>query len=117
MRRCSVSWPWRIGGSPTSKAAARSVNLGDTTGAMESYLKSLAILEALLRRDPDDPATRRDVAHVSTDLAYTVWETGDIAGALEHARHAQALFEPLVASSPPDMDLRLRRWCTLTRWA
>jgi serine/threonine protein kinase len=83
------------------------LNLGDTRGAIESYRKSLAILDALLRRDPNDPATRRDAGLVSTDLAYTVWETGDTAAAFEHARHAQALFEPLLASGLADMDLRL----------
>jgi non-specific serine/threonine protein kinase/serine/threonine-protein kinase len=83
------------------------MNLGDTTGAVESYKKSLAILETLLRRDGPDPGIRRDVAQVSTELAYLVWETGDVPGALGHARRAQALFEPLVAASPPDFDLRL----------
>jgi eukaryotic-like serine/threonine-protein kinase len=83
------------------------INLGDTKGAIESYRKSLGILEALLRRDGNDPATRRDAGLVSTDLAYVVWETGDTARALEHARHAQALFEPLLATAPPELELRL----------
>jgi eukaryotic-like serine/threonine-protein kinase len=83
------------------------MNLGDTTGAVDSYKKSLAILDTLLHRAAGDPGIRRDVAQVSTDLAYLVWETGDVRGAVEHARRAQALFEPLVAASPPDLELRL----------
>lgn len=82
------------------------INLGDTKGAIESYRKSLAILEAL-GADGSDPATRRDAALVSTDLAYLVWETGDTAGALEHATRAKTLFEPLLALAPPELELRL----------
>jgi tetratricopeptide (TPR) repeat protein len=83
------------------------MNLGDTTAAIESYRKSLAILDTLMTRDAGDPAIRLDVAQVSTDLATLVSETGDVTGALEHARRAQALFEPLVPSSSPPKEVRL----------
>ena len=82
--------------------------LGDTRGAVESYVKALGILEQLFRADSADVRTRRDVADLALALGNMVWERGDLAAGLAHARRARALLEPLVASAPGDTDLRLR---------
>ena len=94
----------RLAAAQGGSAAA---SLGDTQGSIDSYLKSLDILGALLAREPRDRATRHEVGMVSTDLAYALWETGDMGRALAHARNARGVFEALIAESPPDLNLRL----------
>jgi eukaryotic-like serine/threonine-protein kinase len=88
------------GGEPSS--------LGDSEGAARSYAKSLQILATLLRSDSGNARLRRDAAQSSLSLGRTVWERGDVATGLDHARRARALLDPLVAQSPTDLDLRLR---------
>ncbi len=82
--------------------------LGDTEGAVESYGKALGILEQLFRADSGDTRTRRDVADLALALGNMVWERGDLAAGVAHARRARALLEPLVAASPGDTDQRLQ---------
>ena len=82
--------------------------LRDTQGAVESYGKALGILEELFRADSSVVETRRNVAELALALGGMVWERGDLATGLSHARRARELLEPLVASSPGDTDLRLQ---------
>jgi eukaryotic-like serine/threonine-protein kinase len=81
-------------------------NLGDTAGAIESYRKALKIREALIASDPQNSATRRDIAFSYTKLGNLLWETGDTTGALENNRKALSLFQSLVAEDPASFDLR-----------
>jgi non-specific serine/threonine protein kinase/serine/threonine-protein kinase len=80
---------------------------GDTEGGARSYAKALAIFEAVFRTDSSAQA-RRDLASTALALGGVVWERGDPAGGLVHARHARALLEPLVAATPNDPGLRLQ---------
>jgi serine/threonine protein kinase/tetratricopeptide (TPR) repeat protein len=81
--------------------------LGDTSGAIESHRKSLAILESLLAANPGDTRLQRDVADGALQLANVVGVTEDQADALAHARRARTLYEPLVSASAPTLDDRL----------
>jgi non-specific serine/threonine protein kinase/serine/threonine-protein kinase len=81
-------------------------NLGHTEGAVESYRKSVRILEELLAADSSDVRTRRELASVMADLGNLLFDTGDVAGSLALARRAWALLEPLDRDSA-DGGLRL----------
>ena len=81
-------------------------NLGDTKGAIDSYLKGLAIFERLAAQQPRDRETQRELVEFLTDLANTVWETGDLPQALAHSGRARTVAESLVGDAPPDQNLR-----------
>ncbi len=76
--------------------------LGDSKGAVESYTKALRILEELYRADSTDVGIRTDLAVLALDVGKMVWERGDLAAGLTHARRARAILEPLRASSTGD---------------
>jgi non-specific serine/threonine protein kinase/serine/threonine-protein kinase len=82
--------------------------VGDVEGAARSYTRSLAMLDALLRRDSTDAGLRRDAARVELALGGVVWERGDQQGGLAHAQRAGALLDPLVRGDTLDMELRLQ---------
>jgi eukaryotic-like serine/threonine-protein kinase len=73
--------------------------LGDTKGAVESYGKALGILEELYRADSTDVGIRQDLARLALDLGSMVWERGDLAAGMAHARRALGILEPLATSS------------------
>lgn len=81
-------------------------NLGDTSGAIESYRKALKIREALIAFDPQNSETRRDIAFSYMKLGSLLWETGDTAGGLENHNKALSLFQSLMAADPTSFDLR-----------
>jgi non-specific serine/threonine protein kinase/serine/threonine-protein kinase len=81
--------------------------LGDTSGAIDSARKSMAILEALLAAAPDDGRAKKDVADGSLQLAGLMSVTEDQAEALKLARRARSLYEPIIAASAPTLDQRL----------
>ncbi|HWB40903.1 MAG TPA: serine/threonine-protein kinase [Gemmatimonadales bacterium] len=76
--------------------------LGDSKGAVESYTKALRILENLYRADSTDVGIRTDLAVLALDVGKMVWERGDLAAGLAHARRARAILEPLRAASSGD---------------
>jgi tetratricopeptide (TPR) repeat protein/tRNA A-37 threonylcarbamoyl transferase component Bud32 len=83
-------------------------SLGDNDGAISSYGKALAIFDTLVRSDSANPRLRREAAGTALSLGRVVWQRGDPAAGLGHARRAQALLDPLVAAAPSDTDLRLQ---------
>jgi non-specific serine/threonine protein kinase/serine/threonine-protein kinase len=82
-------------------------SLGDTSGAIESHRKSLAILERLVAARPDDPQARSDVADGALLLANLVAVTQGQAEGLSHARRAVDMYEGLVSERTPALDRRL----------
>ena len=91
-----------IQGAPDDHAS-----LGDTAGAISSHRKSLAILEALLAANPDDPQIRRDVADGTLELANLLSVTENQAEAMAHASRARSLYEPLAPQATLPVDQRL----------
>lgn len=88
-------------------ALAGNASLGDTTGAISSHRKSLAILEALHASNPNDAQARRDVADGTLALASLLSMTENQAEAMEHAHRARSLYEPLAQETAPTVDQRL----------
>ena len=86
-------------------------NLGDTTGALESYKKAIAAYESLGAASSRDPGLRRELANVCQRLSEVVGSTGNTPEALTLARKALALQREAVdlaasgsASTPPDLQ-------------
>ena len=86
---------------------ADNASLGDTTGAISSHRKSLAILETLLAANPNEAQARRDVADGTVQLANLLSMTETQADALEHARRARSLYDSLISEAAPTVDERL----------
>ncbi len=83
-------------------------NLGDVlleqgkpAEARIQYLRELALIEPLLRRDPG-PTNRRMLAHVQLSLAEVARAQGDAVTALAGGRAARDLLLVLVAEDPAD---------------
>jgi non-specific serine/threonine protein kinase/serine/threonine-protein kinase len=81
-------------------------NLGDTTGALQSYRKALAIREALLAADPQRLEARLDVAASQSKIGDMLLSTHDLAGALERYRRANQIYEEVAVQQPGDMRIR-----------
>ncbi len=82
-------------------------NLGDTAGALESYLKAKSLREALYQANPDDAGIRRELAEAVIAIGNMQNLTGDNAAALESFRRALPLFESLAAEDPKDVKAAL----------
>jgi serine/threonine protein kinase len=82
-------------------------NLGDTTGALESYRKSLVIAERLTAADPSDAQARRFIGVVSEKMCDAQAATGDIAGAVESQRRSLSIFKAIAEAAPASVDARL----------
>jgi non-specific serine/threonine protein kinase/serine/threonine-protein kinase len=81
-------------------------NLGNITGAQESYGKALRVLEPLLVRDAKDAAALRVQALVYQKIADTQIFTNRLHAAAESSRKALVILEPLAAATP---DAGMRR--------
>jgi non-specific serine/threonine protein kinase/serine/threonine-protein kinase len=86
---------------------ASGASLGDTSGAIQSHRKSIAILESVLTAQPHDARVRWDLAEGTLELASVLGVTDDTAEASRQARRAHELYEPLVSTSAPTLDQRL----------
>jgi eukaryotic-like serine/threonine-protein kinase len=84
-------------------------SLGDTSGAIESHQKSLAILDGVLAAQPTYARARWDVAEGTLQLANLLGMTANTGEALVQARRSLGLYEPLVAASTPSLDQRWPR--------
>ncbi|MEZ5318552.1 MAG: serine/threonine-protein kinase [Vicinamibacterales bacterium] len=73
-------------------------NLGDIAGARESYRRALDIQTAVAAGGA--PEDVDELAHVRIELSRFAAVTGDLPGAVEHARVAVALAESAPASRP-----------------
>jgi serine/threonine protein kinase/tetratricopeptide (TPR) repeat protein len=66
-------------------------SLGDDAAALLSYTKSLALREKLAKRGPAYPDDAVSLAKIHRLVANAAVETGDVSGALEHAKKAVAV--------------------------
>jgi tetratricopeptide (TPR) repeat protein len=82
----------------------RASNLGDTTGAMASYRKALAIRERLAA----DPEIRRDLIPNYSKLSDTLWNSGDSGASMGYSRKLLALSEALATASGATRQDRVR---------
>jgi non-specific serine/threonine protein kinase/serine/threonine-protein kinase len=82
-------------------------NLGDTTGALASYRKSLALREGLLAAAPSEPGLRRELASSLEGIGDVLWTANDLLGARAAYERAASLLEALAAERPGDRELRL----------
>ena len=77
-----------------------SANLGDTTGALESYSKAQALLERQWARYPNDEALENDLRQASMSLSEIPGRQGKADAAIANARRAIALAERLSGLDP-----------------
>jgi non-specific serine/threonine protein kinase/serine/threonine-protein kinase len=82
-------------------------SLGDTSGAIESQRRSVAILESVLAAQPQDTRARWDLAESTLQLANLLGVTENTAQAHAQARRSLELFEPLMTVSAPTLEQRL----------
>ncbi len=75
-------------------------NVGDTSGAVKSYQKALAIRETLARNHPKDLNAQSDLASSYLKMADALYSTGDKAGAMEKSRQVLAIRQTLVTLDP-----------------
>ncbi len=89
-------------GHPTSP------NIGDSAGARESYLRGIALAEALVRSDPRDLDAARTLALAHRRLADVLAWMGDRADALGHAETSARQFAAIAAHAAraPEDDLQ-----------
>ena len=81
-------------------------NVGDSAGALKSYQKAMAILEAIVASNPSSGEDRRRLASVYLDLTNALGQTGDRAASLEMARKGVTVYEALVANDPSSSTFR-----------
>jgi eukaryotic-like serine/threonine-protein kinase len=80
-------------------------NLGDIPGALETYRRSLSILESLRTTDPNNVTVKRQLSSVYYDVGLCLDAVGDYQGALQNSRRALAVDETLLNSGDPsDID-------------
>ncbi len=95
-------------------------NEGDYAGAQRSYRHSFALLRAALAQDPGSREARRDMVVTCGKLSDLLWDSGDVAGALQYSRltvtHSRALaeahagearFQELLATAQLDYGFKL----------
>ena len=81
-------------------------NMGDTSGAKDSYRKALRIRETLVAANPKDSSLRGDLADSYREFGRLLWTASDTAGGLENAGKNVVLREALTAENPTDMQAR-----------
>ena len=81
-------------------------SLGDTAGAIDSYLKALRIREALAVSAPRDIPSRRDLAASYRKLGNAFLGTREAARGWEQLNKALALYSELAAEQPGNPDAR-----------
>ena len=81
-------------------------NIGDKTGALESYRKAQGIRQALIDAGGQSLELRRELATNDDRLGDTLLTIGDSAGALVSYRLGYTLREALLADDQPDPETR-----------
>jgi eukaryotic-like serine/threonine-protein kinase len=77
-------------------------NVGNTSGALESHRKALAIRQSLVAADRGNRAARRKLAIAYGAIGTLLGQENDFAGALENDGKATAIYEALSADNPSD---------------
>jgi non-specific serine/threonine protein kinase/serine/threonine-protein kinase len=81
-------------------------NLGHTDAAMENYLKARSIFDELLKADPTDYASRRDLSVTYEDIGLIQARAYEWTQAVESQRQALTIREALTANDPNNQDFR-----------
>lgn len=81
-------------------------NLGDSGGALISYRKSVAILESLLRRDPNNVEHLKNIHQASQQTAYLMVRLQQWKEAEEMAQKLLEISQKLVGLEPGNQDYR-----------
>ena len=81
-------------------------NIGDTSGAMASYEKALAIRQSLADTAPKNAQAHQELALTHEGYADVLWEANRLSDTLSHYRKAQAALEEL--SSHPSASTQVR---------
>jgi non-specific serine/threonine protein kinase/serine/threonine-protein kinase len=81
-----------------------SANLGDTTGALASYKKALAIRQSVERRGDHSEDAEQFLANDYHRLGLIAYARGDCADALEYFRQAFTIKERVLTSSPESQE-------------
>jgi eukaryotic-like serine/threonine-protein kinase len=84
----------------------REANLGDTAGALASYRKSLAILEAVTAGDPANVEAQRELIRAHGKLGDVLSLSGDRAGSIEQSKQLVAIAERLSTADPTNQAER-----------
>lgn len=87
---------------------AYDANLGDTTGAIESYRKAVALLENAAAQNPGDLKIENELATSYQKISSLIGRAGTQRESFEFAEKAVALGERLVAANPSDNEQRLK---------
>jgi non-specific serine/threonine protein kinase/serine/threonine-protein kinase len=77
-------------------------NLGNTSGALDSYGKALKIRQALVQSETSDATARRALAITYGKIAEILSARSDFAGALENDGNAIKIYEALANATPSD---------------
>ena len=88
------------------RGRAYSASLGDMTGAMESYLKALAIREALVAANPRDVQSRCDLARNYARVGRQLIETNHADRRTDYLRNALGIYLQLNAEHPASTAIR-----------
>jgi tetratricopeptide (TPR) repeat protein len=75
-------------------------NLGDVSGALQSYRKALAIRESLAAANPDNPSIQSDLLNNYFHLSFVLMDAGDYSGALEVLGKGLPIAQKLAAARP-----------------
>ncbi len=93
----------KVGDVQGSRSAA---NLGDTTGALESFRKALAMREALAAQAPGNAELSGELAATLDSVGDTLSQTGDKAGAFDAFQRALKVRQGMVAADPKGVTAR-----------
>jgi eukaryotic-like serine/threonine-protein kinase len=88
------------------RGQAYSASLGDGRGALDSYLKSLRIREALVAAAPNDVQSRRDLAASYRKIGNQMLETSEALRGFEYLQKALALYFSFATEQPGDSTIR-----------
>jgi len=82
-------------------------NLGNTTGALESYQKAIEIQERLAKNDPDNPDINRELAETYEAKGDVIFDLGDVQGRFDGYDQARAIMEKITARDPSNISNQL----------
>ncbi len=74
--------------------------IGELRSAIETYQRSLPVLDGMIRRDPTNMAWKRHRANLVADLGFALLDSGDFKGGLAQLEVATTSQRELVARDP-----------------
>ncbi len=80
-------------------------NMGNTTGALQSYGKALAIRQHLLELEPSNAEAKRELANGYSSLSSVQNVSGDAQAAMWNARKSVELLESIIAGQPNNAQI------------